>query len=92
MGGWRETYLVRYTTRSESLPVVDIDVGGEVVDAEAEPDWWYWLSGRGRGSIRRRTNLFTVGLARLGVDGMDQPFVFVGSRLLIVPMRPDLRI
>jgi hypothetical protein len=91
MGGWWEICSVRYATRSGLPPVVDMDVGGEVVEAEAEPEpdsAVLVVEARERFESWAETFDSTTVDEDLFTAGEDQPFM--ESRLPIAPTRLDL--
>ena len=92
IGGWCEICSVRYAMRRAPAPP-DRDVGGEDVEAaaepEAEPDSPVCVEARERSeSCAERFDSTTV--AGLPTVGEDQPFM--ESRLPNVPTRPVLAV
>jgi hypothetical protein len=89
MGGWCEICSVRYATRSEPLPaVVDMDVGGEVIEPEADSPVFVVEARERFESWAETFDSTTVEEDDLSTVGEDQPFM--ESRLPIPPPRPDL--
>ena len=91
MGGWWEICSVRYATRRETPAAVDMDVGGEVVEAETEPEpdsAVLAVEARERFESWAETFDSTTVDGDLFTVGEDQPFM--ESRLPIAPTRPDL--
>jgi hypothetical protein len=86
MGGWCEICSVRYATRS--VPVVDMEVGGEVIEPEPDSPVFVVEARERFESWAQTFDSTTVGGDVLSTAGEDQPFM--ESRLPIAPTRPDL--
>ena len=89
IGGWCEICSVRYATRTEPLPaVVDMDVGGEVIEPEADSPVLVVEARERFESWAQTLDSTTVEGDDLSTAGEDQPFM--ESRLPNPLTRPGL--